>query len=108
MANYPNDQGNYKGAAPVYTVGGASAVNYATNANTVVKNGPGALEGVTVNTVGTTSTLKLYDGLDNTGTLLATIATTAQVSLRFGIKLAVGLYVERAGGAPANLTIMYF
>lgn len=79
----------------------------ANNAGDIVKTGAGLLGGLIVNKAGTTSTAALYDGTDNTGTLLGTVDTSALRQVNFGIKLLVGLFVVLAGGAAADVTITY-
>ena len=99
-----------KFATPVYIAPapGAASKNLATNASTLVYTGPGYATGLNVNTAGTTSTIKLYDGLDATGTLLGTWSTTDQGFIPLGnIPFATGLFAVTAGGAAANVTVSY-
>lgn len=55
----------------------ANLTNFVAAGTTVLSTGPGVLEGVTVNTVAVTSSVKLYDNTAASGTVIATIATTA-------------------------------
>ncbi len=87
---------------------GASAYN--TSANTAgyqVKSGAGILRGVTVNTVGTTSSATFYDGTSTSGTKLATMSTLSQTSLTYDVSFTTGLFVVLAGGVAADVTIRY-
>lgn len=86
-----------------------SSAYKATNASTLVKTGKGVLHSVVINTKGATAnTLTLYDGIDNTGTVVAIIDTTlAQVVLTYDIAFATGLYATLATGTAANVTITY-
>ena len=87
---------------------GAKAKNYsANNAGDQVKTGAGLLQGLTINTGGTTSSATLYDGTSTSGTKLATVATTALGSLTFNIAFTTGLFVVLAGGAAADVTVTY-
>ena len=49
--------------------------NLAAAATTTVFTGPGILDGVTVNSVGATSSVVIYDNIAASGTILATINT---------------------------------
>lgn len=86
-----------------------SAVNITTSTDTNVKATPGIFEGIIVNTGGTTSTAKIYNDADGTCSsgLIATFATTVQVTLLAGINMSIGICVKTAGGAPADITILY-
>ena len=62
------------------------------------------LDRVVINSPGTASQVVLTDGT----TAIATLATTGQASLPFGIVLASGTLTSvTSGSAPANLTITY-
>ena len=65
------------------------------------------LQGLTINTGGTTSTATLYDGTSTAGTKLATVATTALGSLTFNAAFTVGLFAVLAGGAAADVTVTF-
>jgi hypothetical protein len=108
MAIPNNGNNNAAGAIPVYLVAAGTPKNITTSTTTLVKTGPGSIYGLTVNTGGTTSTAKLYDGIDATGTLIATCATTATgASFTYNIAFAAGLCIVTAGGAPADVTVSY-
>ncbi len=88
----------------------AGATPYNTAANTAghaVSSAPGVFCGLTVNPPGVGSTATLYDGASTAGTKLATVATTAQVSLTHNIALTTGLFMVLAGGTPADVTVTY-
>lgn len=112
---YPNKQSNPAAAIPVWLApapagAGLQVQNIPTSTGTLVKTGAGTFVGLSVNTAGTTSTAKIYDGIDNTGTLLGTFSTTAPGS-NFpagGWPFAIGLFVVTAGGAAADVTVSYF
>ncbi len=95
------------GTGQVFIAGGTPYNTAANTAGHAVSSAAGAFIGLTVNTVGVTSTATFYDGTDNTGTKLATVATTAQVSLTYNIALTTGLFVVLAGATPADVTVVY-
>lgn len=88
---------------------GWNATNITGNATTVVKNAPGFVHTITINTKGATSNIaKLYDGPAATGTLLATIDTTANVGfLLFDVKCDTNITVVTSAGTAADLTVTY-
>jgi hypothetical protein len=95
---------------PVYLAPapGATSDNLTTTASTLIYTGAGYVTGLNVNTGGTTSTLKLYDGTSASGRLLGTWSTTAQGGINLGgIPFTTGLFAVTAGGAPADLTVNY-
>lgn len=106
MSGAPNNgNNNVYGASPVYEVG--TPKNITANANTQVKAGSGVFQRLTINTAGTTSTFTAYDGTDNTGTKIGTFTTTAQGSVAVNAYFATGLFVVTAGGAAADVTVVY-
>jgi len=89
------------------TVG--KAVRVATNTTLLVRSGLGQLISVTINKKGLTgNTLKVYDGLDATGTLLADIdTTTALGTFLYDTIVATGIFVDMATGTAADVTIVF-
>jgi hypothetical protein len=79
------------------------------NGSTAVKGSPGTLQAVVINTKGASSNvLKLYDGADNTGTLIATIDTTVDPgTFLYGLVFTAGLYAVLGTGTAAKLTIIF-
>jgi len=114
MTTYPNSQSNPNSAIPVWiapapAASGAKTKNITTNGNTLVKTGAGSATWMSVNTGGVTSTAKLYDGTDATGTLLGTFSTTAQNGIPINLPFSTGLFVVTAGGgAAADITLSYY
>jgi len=86
---------------------GSQLKNITTNATTLVKTGAGVLSSISVNTAGTTSTAKVYDGLSAAGTLLGTFDTTKLGLLLQGWAFQTGLCIVTAGGAAADITANY-
>lgn len=94
-----------------FPTSGCRPKNITTSTNTLVKTGGGLLFGATINTPQAGASLKLYDGLDNTGTLLGTFSAAAAASFLMtlvGVSFATGLFAVTAGGTPADITVYYF
>ena len=84
--------------------------NLKANATTLVKTGAGMLHSVTINDAGASSnTCTLYDGLDASGTEIATIDTVelAGRSLLYDVSFGTGLTVVIGTGTAANVTLAY-
>ena len=108
MANQaPKQQREF--AAPVMQAPFDALNIPAGTATTLVKTGPGMLHSVTINTKGASSnTLKIYDGVDANGTLLATIDTTVTWGpLPYDIGFQIGLTLVSATGTGADITVSY-
>lgn len=89
---------------------GNSFVNVTTNTDTNVKGSPGTIVGFSVNTLGTTSTLKLYNDADGTcsSSLIGTWSTILQNSQQIGpINATVGICAQTSGAGAADVTIYY-
>lgn len=71
-----------------------------------VKPGAGTFVGLNVNTAAATAVAKIYDGVDGTGTLLATIDCSVSKMLQYYIGCAVGVTIITSV-APADLTILF-
>lgn len=85
-----------------------SYTNIATNATTVVKSAPGHLHCVIVNKYGGESTATVYDNSAGSGTLIATIDTSAAGPpgpFCYDGTTGVGLTVVTAGTVAANITV---
>ena len=90
------------------STGGYSFSNLATNATTTVKSGAGRLHAITVNTLGTATTATVYDNTAGSGTKIATISTTGQMTtLLYDLAFATGLTIVTAGTTAADLTVVY-
>lgn len=81
----------------------------AANATTLVRTGAGVLHGITINTKGASSnTLKIYDGLSASGTLMATIDTTATPGLwEYDMTFTTGLTIVIGTGTAADVTVLW-
>jgi hypothetical protein len=94
------------GGIPTFN-GGSSFSNLTTSANTQIKSSPGVFSGLTVNTVGTTSTLVAYDGVSGTATItiaapgVITVASLAALGLVAGSAVK---FTNSGGGLPTGLT----
>jgi hypothetical protein len=88
---------------------GQSFTNITTNTDTNVKGSPGTLVGLVVNTVGTGSTVQLFndaDGTCSTG-LIGTFTTTAQSSIVINAAATVGICAKTAGAGAADITVLF-
>ncbi len=85
--------------------------------STLVHTGPGLLHSVTCNSPLTTSgTVSVYDGIDNTGTLIAAFALTqtpgvafVPTTLVYDCEVSTGIYVDYPAQGPAggNFTVTH-
>lgn len=106
---FANNNANPANAMPVWFAPppGQTLKNITTSASTLVKTGPGTILGLTVNTPEAGATAAIYDGIDNSGTLLGTFSLAAQGAIALGYSVAVGIFVVTTGGTPANITVSY-
>src|SRR5690348_7763809 len=95
--------------SPKAAVGPYYGSNITTKTTTLIRTGQGLLHTITINTKGAASnTLAIYDGVDNTGTLLATIDTTVTYgTLIYDIGFLVGLCIVSATGTQADITVSW-
>ncbi len=95
--------------SPKTQIGPYNAVNITTKTTTLIRTGLSLLHTVTINTKGAASnTLAIYDGIDATGTLLATIDTTVTYgTLIYDIGCITGICVVSATGTQADITVTY-
>lgn len=84
-----------------------SAANITTATTTTLKSGQGLVYGFCVNTIGTTSTLVLWDSPTASGTKLGTWTTGAVGCYTLEIGLKNGLTVVTTGSPAADITVMY-
>jgi len=86
-----------------------TSVNITSQTTTLVATGNGVLHTITFNKPAQSGTVAIYNGIDNTGVLLATITIPASpkpLTLTYDIAFGVGLCVVTAG-ADQDITIMY-
>jgi hypothetical protein len=84
--------------------------NITISTSTLVKTGAGTFLGLSVNTIGTTSTATVYDGTSAGGTKIGTYSTVLQGGPNIpagGIAFSTGLFVVTAGAAAADITVVY-
>ena len=81
--------------------------NITTNDNTTVKSGAGILHTLVIGTIGTTSSVIVYDSTTAAGTIIGTFSTVLQNTLVLDVNFTTGLTVAPSGGAAANLTFSY-
>ncbi len=101
MGSDPNNPAN---ATPVYFGGGLPA-NVTINENLQVKAAAGVFYGVGVNTGGTTSSIKLFDGLSAEALLPVASPGIVTVDAPLAAELVPGSAVQFTGGSlPTGLT----
>jgi hypothetical protein len=81
--------------------------NITTSTTVTLKSGQGNLHSFCVNTVGTTSTLVLWDSLTASGTKIGSWTTVGQGCFIIDANFRIGLTVVTAGGSPADLTVVW-
>ncbi len=82
--------------------------NIATNASTQLKSAAGFLHAITINNIGTTETLTIFDNTSCAGTTIGTTgALTAQQTLIFDVNYYTGLCITSAGTTTGNWTVSY-
>lgn len=99
---------SYAAAAPgtkVYSVW--NYTNVTTSATTNVKAGSGIFHGFCVNTVGTTSTLVIFDSNTGSGKKIGSYTTVAVGCFYLDAQFVNGLTAVTAGGAAGDITFMY-
>ena len=81
----------------------------ALTAGAAIKAGTGVLHLLTINTKGASSNVvTLYDGVDTTGTKIATIDTTVNPgSFLYDVQFTAGLYITSVTGTAAKITVSY-
>ncbi len=98
-------------SGPSYPITGFKPTNITDAANHLLKTGAGILGGLTVNTPHAGATIAIYDGVDNTGTLIGTFSAAAAASFLctvVGTSFKTGLFAVTAGGTPADITVYWF
>lgn len=80
--------------------------NLSATADTLVTKGPGTLHTLIINTTAATG-IVLYDGTNNTGTRIATIAASPVVGSTFtyDAQFTQGLFVSMGGALDITLSI---
>lgn len=84
--------------------GGFSYQHEAAAGTYLSKTGAGVLHAVHVNTKGVTDTVTVYDGIDDTGTVIAALDATVVADHVYDAVFTVGLCVVIAGGTAADAT----
>lgn len=82
-----------------------SYVNIVTSTTTVVKNAPGTLGKITVNTIGGAGNIIVYDNTSGSGSIIATIDSTILGSYDYNVSAGTGITVVTTG-AP-DITVTY-
>lgn len=106
MPPVSSNQNSIYAATPSWNAGGSFS-NITASLDTLVKAGNGVLQGLTINTVGTTSTATFYDGYSAVATI--TIATPGVVTITDPILIAElvpgsAIIFSTTGALPTGLT----
>jgi hypothetical protein len=88
-----------------YTVNDSS--NTPSNEVGTIVTGSGIFVGVTINTAGVGSTVKVYDNTTNSGKTFCNIDTTSKGTTFYNVGAYIGITYESAGATPADITILY-
>jgi len=84
-----------------------NATNITTKTTTTVKSGAGFLEGITINKIGTTDTLTIYDNTAASGTVIGTITVQATTPYYpYKARFSTGLTVVSGGGTAGDYTVV--
>ena len=82
--------------------------------NTIVKTGSGVLHGINFNGMTVVGVCTVYDGVDNTGTVIGvfTLDSAVHVSCQpvpfiYDCEFSIGLYLEYTGGLVADFTVTW-
>jgi len=83
-------------------------------ADALVHTGPCVLHSIVLNGITTVGDVVVYDGIDNTGTVVATfnLRTAVHVSFQpftalYDCEMATGIYFDYDATAAGNFTVMY-
>jgi hypothetical protein len=95
--------------APLQTVSaGYSFLHLNALASTLVKTGAGVLHSLTINNIGATATVTVYDGTSTSGTEIAALGGTLGFgNVLYDAKFATGLYIVIAGTTSPDITLTY-
>lgn len=87
---------------------GFTPVEITSKTTTLVKSGAGVIGDITVNTVGSTDTITVYDALSATGTPIATIASPT-LGMKFCelYRFTTGLCIVTGGTTAGKYTVSY-
>ena len=82
--------------------------------DTLVRTGPCVLHQINFNGMTAVGDVALYDGIDNTGTLIATFyfrtavhVSCQPISFNFDCEMSVGIYLDYDATCTADLTVMF-
>jgi len=72
----------------------------------LLQTGAGSAVATSYGVPGVNGTVKLFDGLDSSGTLIGTINANVGIDLEYSYQFTVGLYVQVVG--DPNVTISFY
>jgi len=86
-----------------------SSINITTQTTTLVATGNGVLHTISLNKPIAGGTIAIYNGIDNTGTLIGTVTTPTgpkPLTLKYDVSFGVGLAIV-TGSQNQDITITY-
>lgn len=78
-----------------------------TNTSALLQKGTTLLNKVVVNNTGSAWVITIYDGVDNTGTVVAALSASNGGNYDFECTLTKGLYVVTSGTTAGDCTIVF-
>lgn len=79
-----------------------------TNGNNLVQKGTTFLNQIVVNQTGSADwVVTIYDGVDNTGSVVGICDANNGGNYSYGATLTKGLYINTAGTTPGDITVIY-
>ncbi len=89
-------------------IGWRGAANITSNTTTVVKDSAGILHGITINALGTSEILTIYNGVSASGTKIATITIQANIPFYpFDVACDAGITIVSSGTTAGDYTALY-
>ena len=92
---------------PINNSNSYSYSNIVNNTTVTAKAGFGILHSITVNTLGTTPTIQIWDNTAASGTKIGFITPTAPGTFNYDITFGTGLTVVTTGTAGSDITVCY-
>ncbi len=109
LAGLPVDPGASRSPDGSPALSGTFAYSHLTaSGTTTLKNGPGALGCVVVNTkAGASGTITVYDSTTAAGSVVAVVDATVSGTYSYNVVCTVGITVVVSGSAPGDSTVAW-
>lgn len=78
-----------------------------TSVAAAIKSGPGILQSLALNNVGTSWQIDVYDGTGTTGARIASIRSGVYGVMRYDLTFNQGLFIDAVEGTAGSLTVIY-